>query len=440
MNKQVRVTGKKNAKAASSKGIEDVQHNSVFGRYSEGEMIARLKRLALDPDREQFESDDIQPLMNQILRIRKIMLLKDSEIPWKKRKLEQFIKKDALIAPSALVLPNQQSIAKLSRRQLSHASSLSCLLNSVDSTQCLESKLIFHSHTSSTSSAFDDLSEKDASDDCSFLDNTEFLNFPHKDTSRIVYSDKSINGSNLLSPEKPIVNEVRQLPPHRRSPRLLNSIEDHLQTSVVPVGPRFQADVPEWRNILIGAYKSDSDNSKWLGSKVWPIEIEIENMKTNKRKIGKGRLDSCGCLSKGSADCIRQHIHEERLILERDLGPAFFAWKFNEMGEQVSNSWSHKERKTFESLVKKRPSSNGKSFVKQALKCLPNKHSKDIIDYYFNVHIPHRMSIQTRSLSIEQIDTDNEDGAENFNYMGFQKKSRGICNGKDAKGRYLRGV
>lgn len=71
--------GKKNAKAASSKVVEDVQQNSVFGRYSEAEMIARLKRLALDPSGGW---DNIQPLRSQILRLRKLMVLKDSEIPW----------------------------------------------------------------------------------------------------------------------------------------------------------------------------------------------------------------------------------------------------------------------------------------------------------------------------------------------------------------------
>ncbi|KAI3474429.1 hypothetical protein Pfo_029290 [Paulownia fortunei] len=467
MTRQQGGKGKKNANASFSKGVEDVQRNSVFGRYSEAEMIAQLKGLALDPCRPQVARDNIQPLWNQILRLRKVMVLKDSEIPWRKRKLEQFVK-DKLRAPSGFVLPNQQNITKLSSRPISHASSVSCLLNSVDSTQCHDEKIIFDSRTSSSLLTFGDaLPEKQVSTECSFQDDMVDLNCPRKDITPTVDSDESVNRSNLLSPENPTPNEApsveisneihylnsptldgahrRHHQPPRRSIRLLNFIGDHLQRKVIPVGPRFQADVPEWsgpvdRSILIGAYNSDSDNSKWLGSPVWPIQIG--NMKTTERKIGKGRPNSCCCVSSGSADCVRRHILEERLVLQCDLSSAFFSWKFDEMGEQVLKSWSLKEQQTFKSLVKMRPSSNGKSFLKHALKCFSNKCGKDIINYYFNVYIPNRMSLQTRSSSIKQVDTDDE--AEDCNYMGLQKISEGRslinCNSNDVKARYLRQV
>lgn len=82
MSRQQGGKGTKNAKASFSRGIEDVRRNSLFGRYSEAEMIAQLKGLALDPCRPQFAQDNIQPLWNQILRLRKVMVLEDSEIPW----------------------------------------------------------------------------------------------------------------------------------------------------------------------------------------------------------------------------------------------------------------------------------------------------------------------------------------------------------------------
>lgn len=74
--------GKKNVRAFLSEGIEDAQQNSVFGIYSEVEMIARLKQLALDPCKPQFAWDNLQQLQTQILRVRKIMVLEDSHIPW----------------------------------------------------------------------------------------------------------------------------------------------------------------------------------------------------------------------------------------------------------------------------------------------------------------------------------------------------------------------
>lgn len=374
----------------------------------------------------------------------------------RKRKLEQFIK-DSLMTPPTFVSPNQQSITKLSRRHLSHASSVSCLLNSVDSTKYHDVKIIVDSHLSSSSLTFDDaLPEKEVSTEFSFLDAT--LDCRCKDISPTVDSDESVNGSNPLSPQNLTCKENgvsnatvdrRKSKPARRSIRLLNFIGDHLQRSVIPIGSRFQADVPEWSgpadwSILISAYTSNSDNSKWMGSRVWPTEIG--NMKATRRAIGKGRPNSCRCASQGSAVCIKRHINEKRILLQCDLGPAFLAWKFDEMGEQVSKSWSVKEQKTFESLVR-RSSSNGASFLNRALKCFPNKCGKDIIHYYFDVYIPYRMSTEMRSLSMRQIDTDDEveddEAEEDSNGLGKRsqgKKNLKICNTKDVKAKYLRGA
>ncbi|PIN24882.1 hypothetical protein CDL12_02396 [Handroanthus impetiginosus] len=442
MTRQQEEKGNKNAKASSKvKGNE--QRNSIFGRYSEAEMITQLKDLALDPCRPR---DDIQPLCHQILRLRKVMILKDSEIPWRKRKLEQFVK-DKLKAPG-FVFPEHNK-TKLNRSQLSHASSGSCLLNSVDSTQCHDEKIILDSLTSSSLLTFDDgLPEKQVSTEYSFLNDMVNRNCPGKEASPVVDSDESVSGSNQLSSENPpneapsveISNAInclnsptldgkqrRHLQP-RRSIKLPKYIGDHLQKKVIPVGPRFQADVPEWsgppdRSVFIGTYNNDPDNYKWLGTRVWPIEIG--NMKTTGRTIGKGRHNSCSCISPGSVVCIRRHTLEKRLLLQCDLGPAFFSWKFDDMGEQVSKSWSLKEQQTFESLVKVRPSSNGKSFLKRALKSFSKKSREDIISYYFNVYILNHMSVQTRSLSINQVDTDDEDEAENSNYLASQKRSEG---------------
>ncbi|KAG8376994.1 hypothetical protein BUALT_Bualt09G0122100 [Buddleja alternifolia] len=456
--------GKKNAVVSLSEGVENVQRNSVFGRYSEAEMIAQLKELALDPCRPQFAQDNIQPLWNQILRLRKVMVLEDSEIPWRKRRLEQFVK-DTLKSPPDFVVPDQQNITKLSRRQLSHASSLSCLLNSVDSTQRHDEKITFDSRTSSSVLTFDEsLPEKQPCTEFPFLDDIVCWNCPSKDASSTIDTDGSLHGSNPLTPENMTTNEVppidnsnanhylnspkldgahrRHLHLPRRSIRLPNFIGDHIQRKVMPVGPRFQADVPEWSGpVNKSVYNSDSDNSKWLGFRVWPIEIG--NMKTTSRTIGKGKPDSCRCVSSGSADCIRHHIMEKRLLLQCELGPAFFSWKFDEMGEQVSNLWTVKEQQTFESLVKTRPSSNGKTFLKRALKCFPKKDRKDIINYYFCVYIQKRMSLQRSLPSMKQVDTDDEDedGDEESNNMGLQKRKsegRTVVSCKVVKSRFLR--
>ncbi|KAK2967074.1 hypothetical protein RJ640_015294, partial [Escallonia rubra] len=77
------------------------------------------------------------------------------------------------------------------------------------------------------------------------------------------------------------------------------------------------------------------------------------------------------------------------------------------MGEEVSNLWNLWEQKKFESLVKTNPVSTGKSFLKPAFKCLPSQCRETIVNYYFNVYLPRRMSTLTRS-GCEIVDTDDE--------------------------------
>ncbi|KAL3839430.1 hypothetical protein ACJIZ3_024021 [Penstemon smallii] len=427
----MRQHGWKRKTVKASMTTEDVQLNSVFGKYSDTEMISKLKELASNPCKPQFARDNIQPLWNQILCLRKLMVLQDSQIIWRKRKLEQFVK-DKLRGSSRFVVTDQQNTTKMSRNQSSHSSSLSCLLNSIDSTKGHDD-----SRRSSSLLTFDDsFLEKLISTEDSFRVNSDT---PNKSISPIVYSDQSMDGSMLRSlneaPSGKInhTNDYLKSPaldgPHirhiqspHRSIRLLNFIDDHLQRNVVPVGPQFQVEVPEWsgpvkRSILIVQYKHYSNNSKWLGTRVWPLEIG--HVKVSGRTIGKGRPNSCCCVSPGSVDCIGRHIVEERLVLQGDLGPAFFSWKFDDMGNQVLKLWTLKEQQIFESLVKR------KNFLKRALKCFPNKSRKEIANYYFDVYIPQLMSLQKRSSSRKIVDTDGEDEAKGFNYMGFKERPMG---------------
>lgn len=365
----------------------------------------------------------------------------------RKRKLQQLVK-DKLKSPTGFASLKQQSIPNLRSKQLSQSSSLSCLLNSLDSAQSHDEKFIIESHTSVSLVTFDEaLPEKPVTTECSCAEDVVVLNCTSKDVITISDSDESVNGSNPASPEDstptkarhPGISKVsggscrRRLEPSHRSTRLLNFIGDHLERKAIPVGPRFQTDVPEWddtvdKSILVRAYNSDPDNLKWLGTQVWPDENG--NAKPTGRRIGKGRHNSCSCASRGSANCIKRHVLEERQRLQRDLGPAFSSWRFDEMGEQVSESWSLKEQRSFESLMKKKPFSDGKAFWKRALKCLPRKSKKDIVIFYFNVYIPQRMSLQRRLPSAKQIDTDDEDGeedeaeAKNSDSKGLQKRAK----------------
>ncbi|CAN4101023.1 unnamed protein product [Withania somnifera] len=186
----------------------------------------------------------------------------------------------------------------------------------------------------------------------------------------------------------------------------LHFIYEDCEKLVIPVGPRFQADVPDWANSqkveMVRKYKEEeSDALKWLGTPVWPTEDNLENKEANEELIGKGRNGHCRCVYPGSVECVRSHVKEERMKLETELETAFSAWKIDEMGEEVSKS----------SLVKGNQMSKGKSFLKPAVACLRSKTRQNIVSYYFNVHVPQRISKQTR-LNREIIDTDDEEGEE----------------------------
>ncbi|KAI3830550.1 hypothetical protein MKW98_030713 [Papaver atlanticum] len=182
-----------------------------------------------------------------------------------------------------------------------------------------------------------------------------------------------------------------------RSPRLHNFIGDDLPRIEVKIGKRHQAEIPDWigprkRDNSSADGQSDSFDSRYMGTKIWPIEGK--STETNKEEgIGKGRSNSCSCYSKGCGGCIKLHVFKKGLQLQDDLGTAFFTWKFDEMGEEVSKSWTAVEQQCFETLVKTDPITQTDSFL-------------DILSYYFNVFIPRRMSKQTR-LAAKLVNSDD---------------------------------
>ncbi|KAK9124414.1 hypothetical protein Sjap_014016 [Stephania japonica] len=211
--------------------------------------------------------------------------------------------------------------------------------------------------------------------------------------------DDSKRLGNYQSPQKPF-----------DTPKLFY---DEYTRMAIPVGPRFQARVMDWSGPLKMTNSSNVngnlDDSKWLGTKIWSIEgIDIE---TSTEMIGKRRHHPCSCDSPGSIECTNHHITQERDRLKSEIGLAFFSWKFNEMGEQVSRSWTLQDQNRFQSLLKGNPMSNSKAFWKTAFKCFPGKSRKNIVSYYFNVHVLRQISRQTRLPGVI-VDTDNEDDDE----------------------------
>ncbi|KAK4720029.1 hypothetical protein R3W88_018367 [Solanum pinnatisectum] len=236
---------------------------------------------------------------------------------------------------------------------------------------------------------------------------------------------------------------------------------------VIPVGPRFQAVIPDWANSpnkgtpvvaadvalrasipsmeeMVCKYKKEeSDTSKWLGTLVWPTDDNLENKEVNEALVGKGRNEHCSCRSPGSFECVKRHIKEESMKLKSELETAFNVWKFDEMGGEVSQLWNTKDQKKFRSLVKT-GLSKGKSFMKPALASFPSKNRQSIVNYYFNVHIPQR--IRSNGITINTDDEEEEEEAEEEEVTvprHSRKRNRakkGACSSsKSLKTKYLSG-
>ncbi|KAL9348296.1 hypothetical protein Peur_059662 [Populus x canadensis] len=188
------------------------------------------------------------------------------------------------------------------------------------------------------------------------------------------------------------------------------SVLDLPITKRIPVGPVFQAEVPEWTGMA-----SESD-SKWLGTRVWPLETSINNFVIEREPIGKGRSDSCGCQVPKSIKCVRFHITERRVRVMRELGKAFNQWRFDKMGEEVKLSWAVEDQKKFGAIVRSNPLSLDKCFWDEIFRCFPSRRREDLVSYYYNVFLLQCRANQNRSTPDSINSDDDESECELVNY------------------------
>ncbi|XP_058082007.1 AT-rich interactive domain-containing protein 2 [Magnolia sinica] len=184
----------------------------------------------------------------------------------------------------------------------------------------------------------------------------------------------------------------------------------------VPVGPHFQAEVPDWTGMASEFSRhssTDSDDSKWLGMQHWPAPDPRGKELIEKCPIGKGRPDSCGCILPGSVECVRFHVAEKRLQLKLELGSAFYNWKFDRMGEEISLSWREEEERRFKAIVLQNPASMDKNFWDVAYRSFRSRSRKSLVSYYFNVFLLRRRSYQNR-VTPKNIDSDDEESEFGF--------------------------
>lgn len=200
-------------------------------------------------------------------------------------------------------------------------------------------------------------------------------------------SDSCIEG--IYDGGSPIGHSVLELPVTKR----------------IPLGPNFQAEVPEWTGVV-----SESE-LKWIGTRVWPQESPNNRFVVERDPIGKGRQDSCGCEAAKSVECVRFHIAERKLKVMRELGKASYHWRFDKMGEEARVSWTKEEQKKFEATVRSNPLSLNKYFWDEIFKCFPRRRREDLVSYYYNVFLLQRRAYQNRSTP-DNINSDDDDESE----------------------------
>ncbi|XP_056854767.1 AT-rich interactive domain-containing protein 1-like [Raphanus sativus] len=160
-----------------------------------------------------------------------------------------------------------------------------------------------------------------------------------------------------------------------------DSSSDEEDRPCARVGSQFQAEVPEWIGL-----NTESD-AKWLGPRVWPLSKEQSNsnLLIERDPIGKGRQDPCGCQNSDSVQCVRFHINTKREKLKLELGPAFYMWCFDSMGEGTLQYWTDLELKKVKLLMASPPTLSP-SFFSELKSILSSKSREEIVSYYYNVH------------------------------------------------------
>ncbi|XP_019431283.1 PREDICTED: uncharacterized protein LOC109338480 isoform X2 [Lupinus angustifolius] len=442
----------------------------VFDSFHSKDLLIWVKGLALEPGNKKSSH---HRLSIQMLEVRKLMNIRDDK-SLQKRKFEHYMDDGKSTCTFELLNKKKYNnqVAKNHRR--GESSSLSCLGNSKEkcSFQRVQEHVAFHvsndivehcnscwqycSHSNGSSQvikgqvfhATDDdenctfccedyshLSDFDESMPSSMKQGNlkgHFEPFEDRSSNTIGISVKEKRNIELSGELKSLINKDFDDSISRNSYSLRLGQEDwkidhplhfhdnHCPQVFIPVGPRFQAEIPQCENLTNRRQHHLNDDFKWFCNEVWPMPVE-----TDIKGVGNGRPDACSCDFPGSIDCVQLHISEARERLKLEIGTTFSSWKFDEMGEDVSKSWTIEEQKKFESLTRTLLS-NDMDFWKVAMENFPNKPMKSMLNYYYNVCIPRRMSRETRD-SFVAIDSDDDKLMEEDDYSTTTMQMVPIC-------------
>lgn len=223
----------------------------------------------------------------------------------------------------------------------------------------------------------------------------------------------------LTSPEYYYFDHPFRAAAHHRE--IYSSLLSNPQ-KMVPIGPDFQAELPEW-----GAYSnkdklciegipetlsppSQAGENKLAGRIISPMP-KMELLADHGENIGERRVE-CSCEDIGSIRCVRLHIIEAREKLKLALGEeTFVRLGFCDMGVVVAERWSEEEEELFHEVVLSNPASLGKNLWNHLAIEFASRSMEELVSYYFNVFILRKRAEQNRFDPLN-IDSDNDEWHE----------------------------
>ncbi|XP_031095494.1 uncharacterized protein LOC115999734 [Ipomoea triloba] len=216
------------------------------------------------------------------------------------------------------------------------------------------------------------------------------------------------------SVHKPVFPHFFELDLHE----FCSTLTEHPIWKTVPVGPEYQADIPDWNPQSLSNYSSEQLAG---GICIAPIPDVESSVSTS--FIGVENEGGCYCLDKGSIRCVRQHVKESRAKLIENIGlKKFEELGFCDMGEVVAERWSDEEEIFFHDIIFSNKASFGKNYWHSLAISFPSRSKMELVSYYFNVFKLRQRAEQNRLIPTN-IDSDNDE------WQGFEAQHRDEDNG-----------